>query len=805
MRVPLDWLAEWIDLPASLEDLMERLTLGGLEIAGVERTGPDLSAYRVAEVVARRGHPDADRLSLCEVDLGEGEPVEIVCGAPNVAAGQRVVVARPGTVLPDGTKLKKAKIRGVTSHGMICSARELGLGDEHEGILVLDAEAPVGSPASQAIAGGQTVLDFDITPNRGDWASMLGMAREVRAHFGGELRMPPWEPPEGERAAADDIRVEIEDREGCYRYVARVVHGVQLRPSPAWLRKKLESAGMRSLNVVVDVTNLVLLEFGQPLHAFDLHVLRGAQIHVRDARPGEKILTLDGQSRELVEGDLVIGDAEGAVALAGVMGGAESEVRESTRDILIESAHFDPLRVRRTARRLGLHSESSYRFERGVDRNGIRRAADRAALLLAELASGAVSQGAVEAVGADPPATAEVSLDPTRVNRLLGTRLSTEEIVALLGRVEIRGALDAEGKLHCSVPSHRNDIQLPEDLVEEVARVHGYDRIPTTLPVSELSGAVRPRSYALADRARDSLCASGLLETRTFPGVSAGDLEALRLADDDPRCAGVRILNPIVEAESLLRTTMLPSLLRATRENLAHQRDRVRLFEISRVFLKTQECELPDEPTYAAAVLTRGERRSLWEPHELPPLFFEARGIAEKTLADLDVQAGFRAITAEAAEPYLHPGAAGELLAGQKRVATVGELHPEVAAHFEIDVACAIIELSLTAVEGISPQPRRFENISRHPAALRDIAVLLDQTCPAGEVLEAIRKSGGSTLVSVELFDRYDGKGIPEGKMSLAFRLVFQRPDRALRESEIKRMTERVVQTLAHRFGGELR
>jgi phenylalanyl-tRNA synthetase beta chain len=805
MRVPLGWLSEWIDLPASHEGFKERLTLGGLEIEGEERTGPDLSDFRVGLVTERKPHPNADRLSVCRVDPGNGEPVEVVCGAPNVAAGQKVVLANPGSVLPDGTKLKKAKIRGVTSHGMICSTKELGIGEDHEGILVLDPDAPVGHPASEVVRAGQIVLDFEITPNRGDWASMLGMAREVRAHFGGTLRIPACEPSEDGRKAAEDISVEIEDREGCYRYLARVVRGVRLGPSPRWLCEKLEAAGMRPINVVVDVTNLVLLEFGQPLHAFDLATLRGARICVRRAREGERIVTLDGQTRELVTDDLVIADAASAVALAGVMGGAETEVQESTCDILIESAHFDPLRVRRTARRLGLHSESSYRFERGVDRKGIKRAADRAALLLAELAGGTVSRGVVEALGAELPVIDEVVLDPARVNRLLGTRISTEEVVALLSRLEIRGALDSDGKLRCRVPSFRNDIRIPEDLVEEVARIHGYDRIPTTLPVSELTGPARPRSYLLADRARDSFCSSGLLETRSFPGISASDLDALRLSGDDSRRATVSILNPLVESESLLRTTLVPSLLRATRRNLAHQTDRVRLFEISHVFIKGNAAGLPGEPSLAAAVLTRGERASLWEPTEPPPLFFEARGIAERTLADLGVQVRFHPFDGAEAAPYLHPGVAGQLLAGGDRVATVGELHPEVAARFEIDVPCAIIELDLAAVEGMSEQPRQYVTISRQPTVRRDIAVLLERACPAGEVLESIRKSGGSALVSAELFDRYEGKGVPEGKVSLAFRLIFQRPDRALRESEIKGMTERVVQTLAHRFGGELR
>ena len=802
MRVSLGWLAEWIELPDSQQELEERLTLGGLEIEAVERTGPDLSALRVGHVLERKAHPKADRLSLCRVDLGDGEPVEIVCGAPNVAPGQKVAVASPATLLPDGTKLKRAKIRGIVSHGMICSARELALGDDESGILVLDPETPVGVPLSTVLPAGQTVIDFEITPNRGDWACMLGIAREVRAHFGGSVRLPPCEAPEEKRAAAQDIKVTIDDAEGCYLYVARIVRGVRMGLSPAWLCEKLEAAGMRPINLLVDITNLVLLELGQPLHAFDLHTLRGAEIRVRRARSGEKIVALDGQTRQLTPEDLVIADAERAVAIAGVMGGAETEVRENTTDVLIESAHFNPSWVRRSARRLGLPTEASYRFERGVDRNGIGRAADRAARLIAELAGGSVSRGRVETKGAEFPATQEVCADPERVNRILGTSLAIEEQVALLGRLDIRAELAGDGLLHCAIPSHRNDLHIPEDIVEEVARIHGYDRIPTTLPLGQLGGAARPRSYVLAERARDSLVACGLLETRSFPGMSNADLDALRLAEDDPRRHSVEILNPLVEDASQLATTLLPSLLRAARQNLARQLDRVRLFELGHVFLAAGQGKLPHEPTQVAALLTRGERRSLWAPREPPPLFFEARGIAERVLADLGAGARFES---GAPQPYLHPAVAGRLLIGDRVLASVGELHPEVARAYEIDRPCALFEIDLAAVEALRERTAQYREVSRQPSVRRDIAVILARDCPAGEVLDAISKTGGESLVSVELFDRYGGEGIPEGKISLAVRLVFQRADRTLKDSEVKRSMERVVQMLAHRFGGELR
>ncbi|MDJ0868656.1 MAG: phenylalanine--tRNA ligase subunit beta [Myxococcota bacterium] len=800
MRVPLGWLAEWVDLPPT-EALAHRLTMGGLEIEEEERTGPDLSAFRVGHVLERTQHPNADRLSLCTVDLGDGEPVEIVCGAPNVAAGQKVAVAPVGAKLPDGTRIKKSKIRSVVSRGMICSTRELGLGDEHEGILVLDAEAPVGAPLGEVIAAGDTVLDLFLTANRGDCASLLGVAREVRAHFGGALRLPPCEPEteEGDPAAAS-VRIEIDDRAGCHQYVARIVRGVALGPSPDWLQQRLEAAGMRPVNVVVDVTNLVLLELGQPLHAFDLATLRGGVVRVRRAEPDEKLVTLDGQTRALDPDDVVIADGERAIAVAGVMGGAETEVGDETTDVLIESAHFDPRRVRRTGRRLGLSSEASYRFERGVDREGIRRAADRAAHLLAELAQGSVAPGVAEAEGDAPAATESIELDPTRVNRLLGTGLSPDEVVALLARVGVEAAPSGDA-LRCRVPSWRNDLHRPVDLIEEVARIHGYEHIPVTLPAERLTPVAQPRARAVADCARDALSGLGLVECMTLPMCSAADLDRVGLAPDDPRRRAVALANPLVDEESQLRTSLVPALLGVVRQNRARQLERVRVFELGRVFLPRDGAALPDEPLRLAAVLTRGDA-GLWDGDGTPPIYFEAKGVVERLLAALGVEPRF---APGAGEPYLHPGASAALELDDTRIGALGELHPEVAARYEIAGPCALLTLDLEALVAREAPALRFREVSRQPQVRRDLALVVGRESAADALLGAIRATAGPHLVSAEVFDRYEGKGVPEGKISLAFRLVFQRPDRTLTDKEVTRSVDRVVGMLADRFRAELR
>jgi phenylalanyl-tRNA synthetase beta chain len=798
MRVPLGWLAEFIAVP-ELDTLVERLTVAGIEIERVERTGPDLSGIRIGHVVAREKHPDADKLSLCRVDVGEGELLEIVCGAPNVAAGQRVAVALVGTELPGGMRIKKSKIRGVVSNGMICSARELGLGEDHAGILVLDPSSPIGRPLTDVIRAGDVVLDFELTPNRGDWASLLGVAREVRALFGGELRLPPHAPAESGEPAASRIAIAIDDRAGCHRYAARIVRGVRIGPSPGWVVAKLEAAGMRSVNNVVDVTNLVMLELGQPLHAFDLDRIRGRTVRVRAAQAGEKLRTLDGQDRTLEATDLVIADDSGAIALAGVMGGAESEVHDGTTNVLLESAHFEPARVRRTARRLGLHSEASYRFERSVDPDGQARAADRAALLLAELAGGAVAPGVAMALGEPAPRAAEIVLDPARVNRLLGTQLTRAEMVALLARVDV-AAEEGGALLRCKLPRYRADLAIREDLIEEIARIHGYDAIPATLPPAALSGVTLPPRRATLDAVRASLVGSGLTELMSFTCVDASEHDALRLPENDPRRVCVRVVNPIHASQDTLRTQLAGSVLRAARANLARQASALRVFELGRVFAANALGELPDEPLQAAVLITASEP-SLWDRGDTP-VFFQVKGVAERLLADLGKPVEF---APGECEPFLHPSVSGTFRVSGRPVVRVGELHPEVAAAFEIDVPAALALVDVDALDALATPGPRYREVSKHPRSVRDLALLLGREVAAADVIAAIRRLAGGALTSVHVFDRYEGKGVPEGKVSLAFRLVFQRTDRTLTEEEVAKATERVVAALRNDFGGELR
>ena len=813
MRVPFGWLRELLELEGfpSAEAVAEQLTMNGLEVDSIERTGPDLEGIRVGYVIERAQHPDADRLGVCSVDLGEGEPRQIVCGAPNVAGGQKVAVAVPGTRI-QGKKLKKSKIRGVPSLGMICSERELGLSEEHEGILVLDPDAPVGAPLDSVLGAGDEVLEVAIMANRGDWASMLGVARELKAAFGGSIRLPESAVAEEGPPAADTVRVAIDDPAGCTRYAARVVRGARNRPSPDWLVAKIESVGLRSRGAIVDVTNLVMFELGQPLHAFDLAKLRGNEVRVRRAAEGETLRTLDDVERKLAADDLVIADGERAIALAGVMGGTNSEVDDVEAhadlpvDLLLESAHFDASSVRRTARRHGLSSDASYRFERGVDRGGVERALDRAARLIGELTGGAVAPGIVTSEGDAPPANPAVTLDPERVNRLLGTGLEAATMRALLERLDITVEETGDGALRCTAPSHRGDLRIPADFVEEIARIHGYQHIPLAPLSGVLGGAGKPRELTVGDAVRDALVAEGATEVVTIPFIAEDDLDRIRLAEDDSRRRTVRVVNPIAEDQPRVRSTLVPSLVRLACENRNRQIDSLRIFEVARAFEALGSNELPNERRMATLLVVRGSEPALWQPQERPPLFFTAKGIASRVLGRLERAVDFVPPSSpEDGEPYLHPGASCAIAIGGQRVGHVGELHPEVAARFELDAEAALLELDVDRLAGSEPLRRQFQDVSRQPAVERDLAILVDTQQPAGELLTAIRKQGGALLREAQIFDRYAGKGVPEGRLSLAFRLIFQHAERTLTDAEVGKAVDGVLRMLQHRFGAEQR
>ncbi len=848
MNISLNWLSDYVDAGLSAEALAELLTMSGLEVEEVAEGDPSLDGVVVGHVEAVREHPNADRLRVCDVDLGGDAPVQIVCGAPNVAAGQKVPVATVGTelMLPSRedsamlapVTIKKGKIRGEVSNGMICAEDELGIGESHAGILVLDADAPVGEDFADYLRQrnalpGDAVLDIAITPNRPDATSHIGVARDVAALADVPLTLPDVDVPETGGDAADAVTVRIEDEAGCPRYVAMLVRGVTVGPSPDWMRERLEAIGLRSINNVVDVTNYVLHEMGQPLHAFDLAHVAGATIVVRASEPGETITTLDDHERKLPTGTLLICDGEKPVAVAGVMGGANSEVSEATTDVLIESAYFDPSRIRKASKALGLQTDASYRFERGVDPTAQARAAARAASLLAEVAGGEIVPGLVDENPA-PYEARTVSLRPARVARLLGTEVPEDEIVRLLTAIgfEVSDAeadeLDAfaeaaargEGVeaaaseastagLTVTVPPFRPDVEREIDVIEEVARLWGFDRLPTpaSTPVPLVPAADTP-SARLLDRVRQRLAALGFRETYTNSLVPKATAEAFA----DAAWSGlsgpaVETLNPISQEMAALRPSLLPGLLAVASYNQARGAEALRLFEAGHVARHTDAAGTPVEGYHEHTSLILGmsgpAARASWNAEGRETDVFDLKGVVFDLLADLG-------ITDVTETPRPAPDAltayALDLSVGTTRLGSLGLVADAVADNAELQAPLFVAELDWDALARLADRdtPPTYAPISRFPVVERDLAVVVPTGQAAGPLLRTIRQAGAPLLQGVRLFDLYQGEHVAEGQKSLAFALRFG-ADRTLRDPEVDGRVRRIVKSLEADHGATLR
>jgi phenylalanyl-tRNA synthetase beta chain len=793
MRISYKWLSEHVDLPP-VEELAKRLTAVGLEVEAIERVGANLAGVVAARIVASEKHPNAEKLSVTRVDAGSGEPLQVVCGAKNYAVGDVVPLATVGTVLPSGTKIEKAKLRGIESSGMLCSAKELALDVDASGLLILPREVAPGTPIAKALGLEDVLLEVNVTPNRPDALSHVGIAREVAALTGGTVRLPRPRLAEGGGPAADAVRVRIEAPEKCHRYAARVVEGVRIGPSPAWLARRLEACGVRAISNVVDATNYVLLELGHPLHAFDLDKVAGHEIVVRTARPGERLTTLDGKERALVEDDLLIADRDRGSALAGVMGGAVSEISGATSRVLIESAWFEPSGIRRTSKRHGLKSEASYRFERGADPGMVVPALDRCAALVAELAGGTVRGGVVDA-HPRPHRAVEVPLRWARPARLLGMPVARDDarrILVALGFEE--RASDAEGATF-AVPSWRQDVAIEEDLVEEIVRTMGYDAIPETLPrLASNTPALPPEAEALL-RVREALEAAGFSEAVNFSFVAPKELEPLRRPVRTPRgeAPGVPLRNAISAELSVMRTSLLPSLLKNAAANLRQHVDDVRLYEIARAYdARRGEGDAPalEEPRLAGVLLGRRTAPGWAEGGEKVD-FYDGKAAVERVLSALGIVSGRWA--AEAAS-WAHPRFAAALRAGGEILGHVGELHPRVAAAFELPGGVLAFELDLAALLRQARLVPRYREIPRLPAVLRDLAVVVDDAVQAAQVIASVK--GEPLVEEALLFDVYSGAPLAAGKKNLALALRYRAAGRTLTDGEVDAAHARIVEGL---------
>ena len=803
MKVTLNWLRDYVDCDLSAEELSHRLTLLGLEVDAMEKLGEGLDSVIVARLDNVQQHPDADRLTVCTVETGH-VTLQVVCGATNHKTGDLVALAQVGTVLPGDFKIKKSKIRGQESCGMLCSLSELGLSEESDGIMILPPGLELGQPVFSALGLKDVLYELGLTPNRPDCLSVVGVAREVSAVVGKPLRLPAATIVESKTKAADRTSVRIEDPDLCPRYAARLIEGVKIGPSPDWLVRRLEAVGMRSINNVVDVTNFVMMELGHPLHAFDFSFLREQRIVVRRAQDGDTFTTLDGQVRTLLASDLVICDGEGPVALAGVMGGENSEVRQDTSDILLESAYFNPTAIRRTSKRLGLHTESSHRFERGADVDTVPLALDRAAALIAELAGGNVAKGMVDTYPVKI-ARRHVTITASRTSQILGLELDATIIRQQLESIGLRCELieSRDGALDVEIPNFRPDLEREIDLIEEVARLVGYDKIPVTMPVSTLDCQKLPKHFALERQVRDRMTQLGYAEIINYAFFNPVCLDKLGLGDDDSRRQCVQILNPLTEEHGSMRTTLVPSLLETAARNLAYRSEDLALFELRPVFEPEAGAELPRERLRLAAILC-GRREPLgWAQSPATGDFFDMKGVVEQLLASLRISGV--TWSAEHGESFYHPGKSCSLSLGNTLLGTIGELHPEVLRDYDLGSSAVLCDLDIEALFGCSVSDVKFQPLSRYPGVQRDSAFLVDADVPVQRVFDTLGQVRLKDLESLVLFDVYQGQGVPAGKKSLAIRASYRALDRTLTDDLIQNLHGRLVLALEKELGAALR
>ncbi len=801
MRAPLRWLSEYVDLSLSPKELAERLTIAGVEVGEIISSNGDWDLVSIAQVVEIARHPNADRLVLATVELGGGQRQTVVCGAPNVAVGQKIAFARPGARLIDGhtgqpSLLKPAVIRGVESAGMICSEKELGLSDYHAGILTLADDAPVGTPLSSYL--GDVIFDLDIRPNRPDLLSIVGVAREVASLTNQTVRDPSIEHPETGKPIKGRLEVEIADPDLCPRYCAALIEDVHIAESPPWLQERLIAAGMRPINNVVDITNYVMLELGQPLHAFDFAKLRQHRIVVRRPQPGEQLLLLDGTEQELTPDMLAICDAEAPVALAGVMGGLDSEVSPRTTAVLLESANFHGPNTRRTAAALKLRSEASLRFEKGLSRELPPIAAQRAVKLMVELCGGEAAQGIIDVYPGrqkDP----RITLTQERLHRLLGLPLLVARVRQILSSLGFSCRWVPPDRYVVRVPYWRTDISIPDDVIEELARVIGYDQLPATIIRGELPPSIpQPRRH-LRERVRDTLAAAGMQEVITYSLTSLEVLAKVLAPEELAVCPPLSLANPMSRDLECLRTTLRASLLKTLADNVRHRRTMISLFETARVYLPQPEDLLPQEVETLCG-LVAGHRPDRWgQPSGETASFYDAKAYLDHLLSHLGVEVDYQ----ETTDYAFLPSRVAAVSVGEQRLGVLGQLHPRVTTAFDIEADVALFELDLDALLPHLPTARIYRPIPPYPSVEQDIALVVAEEAPAGRLRALIESS--PLVCSVAVFDLYTGPPVPPGKKSLAFSVSYQAPDHTLTDAEVERERERILARLKRELGATLR
>ena len=808
MLVPINWLKDYVDLDVDIDEFCEKMIMSGSNLETVEYFGENFEKVVVGKVEKKEKHPDADRLSVCMVDVGQEELLQIVCGAPNVEAGMKVPVALHKSRIPGplhgqpkqegGVKITKGKLRGVPSAGMICSCGELGFDDKvvpvfhREGIWILPEEAEIGAPVEEAMGLKDAVVDFEITPNRPDCLCMTGMAREAAATFGSKMQYPDTSTKdEGEGTAADYIEVEIKKPEYCSRYAARVITDVKIEQSPWWMQKRLMYSGMRPINNIVDITNFVMLECGQPLHAFDIRQIEGRKIIVDTAKDGEKFTTLDGEERELTSDMLMINDAERSVALAGIMGGLNSEIEEDTTTMLLEAANFDADNIRLTSKALGLRTESSSRFEKGVDPNLCQIAADRVCNLVELLGAGKVVGGTVDAYP-EPKEATPVKARVQRINDVLGIDLSAAEMIDIFTSLEMK-VEEENGTLLVTPPSVRLDMLEEVDCIEEIARMYGYDQLPVTLPRGREESSLG-RAEIIRRKARDCMCAMGADEIQTYSFVDPKGADELNIAEDSWRRDHVVLINPLGEDTSVMRTMLTPAMLEVMARNYSRNIPAAWLYEIGNTFKV--------DPNHPEALPTEQDAMSIGL-YGNGADFFTLKGMVDEMFSVLGIEdTEYVAVTDR---KTFHPGRCASVQKDGEELAVVGEIHPDIAEKYGIGERCSCAEIVFGKVEELAHTEISYSPLPKYPSTSRDIALVVDEAVRVGDIERVIRENGGRILEDVALFDIYRGEQVEEGKKSAAFTLTYRDSEKTLTDEEVVPVHEKVLGALKEKFNAVLR
>lgn len=810
MQVSIKWLKDYIDFTETPEQLADKLTMAGIPVENVVDPGEGLEKVVTGRIEKLEPHQNSDHLQICTMNVGLAENIIIVTGAQNVAEGQVVPVAMVGAHLPNGMKISKGKLRGVASNGMLCSAQELKLDleklpeEQKTGIFILPSDTPVGIPAKDVLGLNDVVLEFELTANRADCFSVFGLVREIAAITGNKPHFPEIKVNEDDNTKLNDIfSVEIADPDLCSRFSTRMLKNVKIGPSPEWMQQRLEGAGIRSINNVVDVTNFVMIELGHPMHAYDYDKITGKKLIARRAIEGEELHTLDDTSRKAKGEMLVIADSEKAAGLAGIMGGFETEITDTTTTVVLESADFYGPCIRRTARACGLSSEASGRFERGVDSETTIKALDRAAQLLQEMGACTVCEGIVD-VYPNPKQANYVTFTPEQINNHLGTNIAKDVMLNIITSVGFDVTKDENDEITVKVPSWRNDVTCMADISEEIARLHGFDKIKSTLPNGVSMQGTQSAKQTFIDKVKASLSSQGLYETISFALTNEETFNKLNIPQDSPLRKAVPIMNPLSDEYPLVRTTLLSSIFDNLARNLARKNDDVALFEVGSVFFPKAlpVTELPDEVVKIAGAITGRRNAQGWNQTNDMVDFYDAKGIIEELLANLRVTR----YTVETGTHYaMHPGKTALFKKGRDAIATVGEVHPAVLSAYGITKPVYIFELDATIVMKYMAKDLKYKALPKYPATSRDLAMLVDVDVNAADIEKAMTKAAGQNLTQITLFDVYTGKQVEEGKKSLAFSLTFQSNDKTLTDAEIDPAIEKIVAKLQKDFNANLR